>query len=144
MNALRVLRATVVAAVAATVLVVSGCSTADTAAVVDGRRITETQVQEAVTQLKKVSPDANITTTFALRSLIYAPFVTQVADQAGKGISDSYAAQLIGANPVTSTPTRSTWSRSAGCSTSRAATRTRSPPRSSRSSRPPSPTPTSR
>ena len=99
MNALRVLRATVVAAVAATVLVVSGCSTADTAAVVDGRRITETQVQEAVTQLKKVSPDANITTTFALRSLIYAPFVTSVADQAGKGISDSYAAQLIGANP---------------------------------------------
>lgn len=114
MNAIRVLRATTVALVAATVLAVSGCATADTAAVVDGRRITEAQVQEAVTQIKKINPEAQIDTVFALRALVFAPFVTDVADRAGKGISDSYAAQLLGGsaqdfNPYTLDLVKASW-----------------------------------
>ena len=89
MNATRVLRASAVAVVAAGVVAVSGCATADTAAVVNGDRISETEVQEAVTRIKEVVPNAQIDTATALQLLVYAPFVTKVADGAGKGVSDS-------------------------------------------------------
>ena len=89
MNATRVLRASAVAVVAAGVLAVSGCATADTAAVVNGQRISETEVEQAVTSIKEVVPNAQLDTATALTLLVYAPFVTPVADRAGKGVSDS-------------------------------------------------------
>jgi parvulin-like peptidyl-prolyl isomerase len=88
-NATRVLRASAVAVVAAGVLAVSGCATADTAAVVNGERISETEVQKAVTSIKEVVPNAQIDTATALQLLVYAPFVVPVANRAGKGVSDS-------------------------------------------------------
>ncbi|GAB3443619.1 hypothetical protein GCM10027517_22300 [Phycicoccus ginsengisoli] len=89
MNATRVLRASAAAVVAAGVLAVSGCATADTAAVVNGDRISETEVQEAVTQIKEVVPNAQIDTATALQLLVFAPFVVPVANRVGKGVSDS-------------------------------------------------------
>jgi hypothetical protein len=78
-----------VAAVVAGVLAVTGCATADSAAVVDGERISERELQEAVEQLNVAAPQADLDNATALTLLLRAPFTTPVANRAGKGLSDS-------------------------------------------------------
>jgi hypothetical protein len=94
-KAMSVLRGAVVAVAVAGVLAVSGCATADTAAVVNGRRITEQDVQEATSQITKAYPDSTLNTANALSSLVMAGFINQIADQNGKGMSDSAAKAAI-------------------------------------------------
>lgn len=89
MKASRALRGSLVAAVVAGVLAVSGCATADSAAVVDGERISEQELQEAVAQLNTAAPGANLDNRTALTLLLRAPFTTPIAAEAGKGLSDS-------------------------------------------------------
>ena len=69
MKAFSVLRGSIVTAAVAGVLAVSGCATADTAAVVNGDRITEQEVQEATAQITKAYPDSTLNTANALSSL---------------------------------------------------------------------------
>jgi hypothetical protein len=88
-KASRALRGSLVAAVVAGVLAVSGCATADSAAVVDGERISEQELQEAVAQLNTAAPGANLDNRTALTLLLRAPFTTPIAAAAGKGLSDS-------------------------------------------------------
>lgn len=97
MKAYRVLRGSLVAGAAAAVLAVSGCASADTAAVVNGERITEQEAQEASRQILAAQPDSGITTANAVASLIMAGFINTVADGAGKGLSDSAARQAVAA-----------------------------------------------
>ena len=94
-KALNVLRGAVVTVAVAGVLAVSGCATADTAAVVNGHRITEQEVQEATSQITKAYPDASLNTANALSSLVMAGFINQDANEAGKGLSDSAAKAAI-------------------------------------------------
>ena len=95
-KAFRVLRGAVVTVAVAGVLAVSGCATADTAAVVNGHRITEQEVQEATSQITKAYPDSSLNAANALSSLVMAGFINQIADQSGKGLSDSAAKAAIG------------------------------------------------
>lgn len=95
MKALSALRGSIVTAVVVAVLAVSGCATADTAAVVNGRRISEQEVQEATTQITKAYPDSTLSTASALSSLVMASFINQVAEESGKGLSDSAAKAAI-------------------------------------------------
>jgi creatinine amidohydrolase/Fe(II)-dependent formamide hydrolase-like protein len=94
-KALSALRGSVVAAVVVGVLAVSGCATAQTAAVVNGHRITEQDLQEATSQINATYPDSTLTTANALSSLVMASFINQVADEAGKGLSDSAAKAAV-------------------------------------------------
>jgi creatinine amidohydrolase/Fe(II)-dependent formamide hydrolase-like protein len=94
-KALSALRGSVVAAVVVGVLAVSGCATAQTAAVVNGHRITEQDLQEATSQINATYPDSTLTTANALSSLVMASFINQVADEAGKGMSDSAARAAV-------------------------------------------------
>jgi hypothetical protein len=91
----QVLRGSLVALVTVGVLAVSGCATADTAAVVDGHRITEQEAQEASRQILAAQPDSGITTSSAVASLVMAGFINTVAGEAGKGLSDSAARTAI-------------------------------------------------
>lgn len=95
MKALSALRGSIVTAVVVGVLAVSGCATADTAAVVNGHRISEQEVQEATTQIRKAYPDSTLSTASALTSLVMASFINQVAEESGKGLSDSAARAAI-------------------------------------------------
>ncbi|NNM46668.1 hypothetical protein [Knoellia koreensis] len=95
MLATRALRATAVAAVAGAVLAVSGCATADTAAVVDGHRITEAEAQEAAAQIREVQPDSGLETSGAVQSLVMAQFINQVAEKSGKALADSAARTAV-------------------------------------------------
>jgi hypothetical protein len=92
----RALRGSIVTAVVAGVLAVSGCATADTAAIVNGDRISEQEVQEAVQQIQEAKPGVQLDTASAVRVLVFAPFVNAVADKVGKGVSDSQAAGFLG------------------------------------------------
>ena len=78
----------IVAAVAAGVLAVAGCATADTAAVVDGQRITEQEAQQVALQIQTAQPNAEdpLTTPSAVAGLIMARFINAAAQQAGKGL----------------------------------------------------------
>ena len=91
----QVLRGSVMAVVTVGVLAVSGCATADTAATVDGHRITEQDAQEASRQILAAQPDSGITTSSAVASLVMAGFINTVANEAGKGLSDSAARTAI-------------------------------------------------
>ncbi len=77
------------------VLAVSGCATAETAAVVNGHRISEQELQEATRQINATYPDATLTTANALSSLVMASFINEVADESGKGLSDSAAKAAV-------------------------------------------------
>ena len=88
-KASRALRGSLVAAVVAGVLAVAGCASAESAAIVNGDRITEQELQEAVEQLNTAAPGANHDNGTALTLLLRAPFTTPVAEKAGKGLSDS-------------------------------------------------------
>lgn len=90
------LRGSFVVLAAAAVLAVSGCATADTAAVVNGSRITERELQEAVRQLNTAVPNANLGYADALTLLLRAPFTTPVANSSGKGVSDSQVMAALG------------------------------------------------
>lgn len=105
MKALSALRGSIVTAVVVGVLAVSGCATAGTAAVVNGHRISEQEVQEATTQITKAYPGAKLDTASALSSLVMATFINQVADESGKGLSDSAAKAAVAAiaDPVPAT-----------------------------------------
>jgi len=94
-NTLRVLRASVVTVVAVTVLAVSGCASADTAAIVNGERITEAEAQQAAEQVRRAEPDSGIDTSGALQSLVMAGFINEVAEKHGKALSDSAARAAV-------------------------------------------------
>jgi parvulin-like peptidyl-prolyl isomerase len=94
-KATRALRGLVVVVVAAAALALSGCATADTAAVVNGTRISERDAQEAARQIQEAQPNSTITTPDAVAALIMAQFINQVADSVGKGLSDSAAKAAI-------------------------------------------------
>lgn len=70
----------------------SGTSSAETAAVVDGRVITEQQVRDAVEQINGAfNPEQPITAAQALTLLIRAPYINQAAADAGRAQSESAA-----------------------------------------------------
>jgi len=94
-KAFNVLRGAVVAVAVAGVLAVSGCATSDTAAVVNGQRISEQDLQEATSQITKAYPDSSLNTANALYSLVMAGFINQIADDNGKGLSDSAARAAV-------------------------------------------------
>jgi hypothetical protein len=94
-NALRVLRGAVLAVVVGTVLAVAGCATADTAAIVNGHRITEAEAQEAAEQVRRAEPSSGIDTAGALQSLVMASFINEIAAKYGKALSDSAARAAI-------------------------------------------------
>ena len=95
MKAARALRGAVVVVVAALALGLSGCASADTAAIVDGHRISERDAQEAARQIQQAQPDSGLDTPNAVSSLIMAQFINAVADKAGKGLSDSAAREAV-------------------------------------------------
>ena len=92
---LNTLRGSIAAAVVVGVLAVSGCATAQTAAVVNGHRITEQELQEATSQINATYKESTLTTASALSSLVMASFINDVADEAGKGLSDSAAKAAV-------------------------------------------------
>lgn len=70
----------------------SGTTSAETAATVDGRVITEQQVREAVEQINTAfKPEQPITAAQALTLLIRAPYINKAAADAGRAQSESAA-----------------------------------------------------
>ena len=70
----------------------SGTSSAQTAAVVDGRVITEQQVREATEQINAAfKPEQPLTAAQALTLLIRAPYINKAAADAGRAQSESAA-----------------------------------------------------
>jgi hypothetical protein len=94
-KAFRVLRGPIVVMAVVAALGLSGCATADTAAVVNGTRISERDAQEAATQIQQAQTNSTITTPDAVASLIMAQFINEVADSVGKGLSDSAAKAAV-------------------------------------------------
>ena len=105
MKALRT-RGGLAAVAAAAALALTGCSTADTAAIVNGTTITVSEAQEAVRQIKEAQPAAQITTPSAVQALIFAPFINEEAAKSGKGQSDSSAKAALGG--TVTNPSRAT------------------------------------
>jgi hypothetical protein len=88
----RAARAAVALAVGAAVL--TGCTQVPgTAAVVDGRTITERTLQQATDELGQLVPQG-IPTQQVLINLIAAPYLLDAAAEAGAGVSEAEAAQL--------------------------------------------------
>lgn len=86
------MRAPLTAVAVAAAVALSGCSTADTAAVVNGEVISEREAQTAARQVNEAfSPQTPLDTRTAITSLITAPIINEVAAQAGKGISAASA-----------------------------------------------------
>jgi hypothetical protein len=94
-KAVRALRGPIVVIAAAVALGVSGCATADTAAIVNGHTISEREAQEAARQIQEAQPDSGLDTGGAVSSLIMAQFINEVADKVGKGLSDSAARAAV-------------------------------------------------
>jgi hypothetical protein len=94
-KALRALRGPIVVIAAAVALGLSGCATADTAAIVNGHTISEREAQEAARQIQEAQPDSGLDTGGAVSSLIMAQFINEVADKVGKGLSDSAARAAV-------------------------------------------------
>jgi hypothetical protein len=91
-KAFRTLRGPLAAVGLAAALAVSGCSAADTAAVVNGQVISESEAQLAARQINEAfSPQTPLDTPGAVSSLIAAPFINSVAKSVGKAESDSSA-----------------------------------------------------
>ena len=95
MKAVRALRGPIVVIAAAVALGVSGCATADTAAIVNGHTISEREAQEAARQIQEAQPDSGFDTPSAVTNLIMAQFINEVADKSGKGLSDSAARAAV-------------------------------------------------
>jgi hypothetical protein len=95
-KALRTLRGPLAAAALATALSVSACGTADTAAIVNGDVISESEAQTAAQQINEAfKPQTPLTTQAAVSSLIAAPVINNVAKRVGKGESDSSARSAL-------------------------------------------------
>jgi len=74
----------------------SGTSSAETAAVVDGRVITEQQVRDATEQINGAfKPEQPITAAQALTLLIRAPYINEAAVKAGQAQSESAAREAF-------------------------------------------------
>lgn len=70
----------------------SGATSAQTAAVVEGRVITEQQVREATDQINKAfTPEQPLTPAQTLTLLIRAPYINEAAAAAGRAQSESAA-----------------------------------------------------
>ena len=96
MKALRTLRGPLVGAALVAALSLSACGTADTAAVVNGEKISENEAQTAAQQINEAfKPQTPLTTRDAVSSLIAAPAINSVATRLGKGESDSSARSAI-------------------------------------------------
>lgn len=96
MKALRTLRGPLAAVALVATLSVSACGTADTAAVVNGEKISESEAQTAAQQINEAfQPQTPLTTQAAVSSLIAAPAINAVATRVGKGESDSSARSAI-------------------------------------------------
>jgi hypothetical protein len=95
-KAFRSLRGPLVAVAAAAALALSGCATADAAAIVNGKVISEQEALEAVRQIKQAQPQAEIDTAGAVRALVFAPFINEAAARSGRGQSDSSAKAALG------------------------------------------------
>src|SRR5689334_20515259 len=80
------LRALGLAAALGSTVLASGCTTTSgTAAIVDGRRITEEDARLAAEQInKQFSPQTPLTAKTALSSLIFAPALIEAAEAKGK------------------------------------------------------------
>jgi parvulin-like peptidyl-prolyl isomerase len=105
-KALRTLRGPLAAVVIATALSVSGCGTADTAAVVNGQVISESEAQQAAREINEAfTPQTPFDTPSAVSSLIAAPIINDVAKRVGKGESDAAARSAI---PNVSEPAQAT------------------------------------
>ena len=86
-------RRVVAASVLAGALATAGCGSLETdrAATVDGRVITESQVQTAQSQINETFPDANLTAADVLSRLVQAPVVLALAAEQGAPLSESVA-----------------------------------------------------
>ena len=91
----KAVRASATALALAGVLAISACSgttSAETAAVVEGRVITEQQVREATDQINAAfTPDQPLTAAQTLTLLIRAPYINEAAAAAGRAQSESAA-----------------------------------------------------
>lgn len=82
----------------------SGTSSAETAAVVEGRVITEQQVREATDQINRAfKPEQPITAAQTLTLLIRAPYINEAAAAAGRAQSESAARAAFKDFPETPT-----------------------------------------
>lgn len=79
-----------VAAVAGAALLLSGCGTVNTAAVVDGHRITQSGLQEATEQIAQYAPQP-MPARDVLTRLIIAPTVLEVLGERDVTITDAAA-----------------------------------------------------
>ncbi len=77
-------RGTIAAVALGGVLALTGCGTNDTAAIVDGTRISEADAATAAQQInKQFKPDTPLTTTDALGLLVIAPTIITAAEAIG-------------------------------------------------------------
>lgn len=91
-------RGTIAAVALGGVLALTGCGTNDTAAVVDGSRISQTDAALAAQQInKQFKPDAPLTTSDALGLLIIAPTIISAAEASGHPQSEESARSRLGA-----------------------------------------------
>ncbi|MFW5473909.1 hypothetical protein ACOCJ5_11430 [Knoellia sp. CPCC 206450] len=80
----------------------SGSTSAETAAVVDGRVITEQEVREATSQINKAfNPQQPLTAAQTLTLLIRAPYINEAAAAAGRAQSESAARAALKDFPET-------------------------------------------
>lgn len=88
-------RRTVAALALGAALVTTGCATpADRAATVDGRVITETELQQATQEINRMSPplvESKVSPSAVLGVLIQAPTLFEVLGPKGAVVSDSVA-----------------------------------------------------
>lgn len=108
----KAVRASVTALALAGALAASACSgatSAQTAAVVDGRVITEQQVSEASDQLNTAfTPEQPFTASQILTLLVRAPYITEAAAKAGRAQSESAARALPQLQRLSEPPTDAT------------------------------------
>ncbi|EAP97220.1 hypothetical protein JNB_17158 [Janibacter sp. HTCC2649] len=106
---MKAVKARTIALALAGVLALSACSgtsSAQTAAVVDGRVITEQQVREATEQINAAfKPEQPLTAAQALTLLIRAPYINKAAADAGKAQSESAARAAFKDYPETPSDT---------------------------------------
>lgn len=83
-----------VAAIASAALLLSGCGTANTAAVVDGHRITQSGLQEATEQIAQYAPQP-MPARDVLTRLIIVPTVLGVLGERDVTVSDAAARSAL-------------------------------------------------
>ncbi len=83
-----------VAAAAATALLLSGCGTKDTAAIVNGERISESAVLATTEQVNQIVAEP-MSSSSIVQQLIVLPTVVEVLKERGVTISDAAAASAL-------------------------------------------------